>query len=618
MSKVSAKVNPVKVTPLSQATVELNDDGSTITNKSKKANIAWTQNEKEQTMSLGDNYNTSSNTTTKRNIAWEDDVLQRQTSSIHRKYASVLKMTKAEYRANKNVEKQNEVINMAGIPFAFHSDDQGRYPIFFDINNDATRASKLLQYMKTGYFIDQQTNKVTVQFMTYNGNTGYFGLVKVAFVYQEDGKIDVVETIRIVDVETYNDTSAVVFRFSLEILFALFMFFEFLWEINELIQAKIFRGSFLLYFQSMWNYIDILSIILQFLQLGMWYNLNFEYLFKFAPLKRQNVYESLSSNGRYLYTGENMTSYSTSPGLEQLRKDMATLETMANIREDIRTLSVICIVLAVLRLLKLLDFQPKLGLVTRTIEKAKNDLAHFILIFILINAVYAICGLVIFGEICESFSTFDKAVETVGLLFMQSNVETIHYTMRESSMANVWGLYFYSFILINVFIMLNILLAILVDAYIEVRGDAQYAPGVTEEMVSIVQAIVQSKRKHMPDKELQRLFKKMAWSNHRHREAKIAIASENSENKSCFAKACKGKKALALPISVVDTETKETVVRVPVVKASGDDLIEYHIDEVFIDKILRDHLANTNVKVEDLEKTLKRMKSALLTRYGKK
>ena len=41
------------------------------------------------------------------------------------------------------------------------------------------------------------------------------------------------------------------------------------------------------------------------------------------------------------------------------------------------------------------------------------------------------------------------------------------------------------------------------------------------------------------------------------------------------------------------------------------------IDEVFIDKILRDHLANTNVKVEDLEKTLKRMKSALLTRYGK-
>jgi hypothetical protein len=100
MSKISAKVIPVKVTPLSTAGL---NSGS---NKSAKASVAWTEggNQKAQNMPLDDNYNTSSNRTTKRNITWQDndgDFVQRQNSSIHRKYASVLKMTKTEYEAFK-------------------------------------------------------------------------------------------------------------------------------------------------------------------------------------------------------------------------------------------------------------------------------------------------------------------------------------------------------------------------------------------------------------------------------------------------------------------------------------------------------------------------------------
>lgn len=71
-----------------------------------------------------------------------------------------------------------------------------------------------------------------------------------------------------------------------------------------------------------------------------------------------------------------------------------------------------------------------------------------------------------------------------------------------------------------------------------------------------------------------------------------------------------------MPISVIDAATNETVVRVPVVKATGEQLIEYHIDEVFIDKLLRDHLQGV-AKQGTEETTFKRMKNALLSRYGK-
>ena len=402
---------------------------------------------------------------------------ERQKSSLDRTCASILKMTKAEYevfkekytdengsfdssaleRAARNnsvatstrftkqlypemqqaPEIESRAINKGGVPFGFHSDDQGRYPVFIDNNNDARRAQSILEYMKSGHYIDLQTNTISIKFMTYNGNTGFFGLVKVSFIYAEDGQVSIDENVRIVDVNTFNATPEVAFRFFLEILFAILMLFEFITEVRELYHAKVNRGSFLLYFQSLWNYIDVTSIFLQFFVIAKWYELNVKYLFQFAPPRRFEVYHSLSSNARYLYTGSNMTNLATSQGLENLRKEMNTLEAMATMREQIRQFNVICVVLATMRLIKLLDFQPKLGLVTRTIAKAKNDLFHFLLILLTILLVYAVCGLVIFGEICESFSEFGKAFETVVFLFTQANVETIHYEMIETSMDGV-------------------------------------------------------------------------------------------------------------------------------------------------------------------------------------
>ena len=120
----------------------------------------------------------------------------------------------------------------------------------------------------------------------------------------------------------------------------------------------------------------------------------------------------------------------------------------------------------------------------------------------------------------------------------------------------------------------------------------------------------------MSDKELSRAFKKMAWSNHRQRVAKIGTGNNDNESKGRCGKCCEAKKTMALPLSVIDTSTNETILRVPVVKSSGDQLIEYHIDEAFIDGLLREHL-NAIAKPGEEEKTFQRMKSAILSRYAK-
>jgi hypothetical protein len=50
------------------------------------------------------------------------------------------------------------------------------------------------------------------------------------------------------------------------------------------------------------------------------------------------------------------------------------------------------IILFVFRLLKALDFQPIMGIVTRTLWVASSDMAHFIVLFTLISSGFALSG----------------------------------------------------------------------------------------------------------------------------------------------------------------------------------------------------------------------------------
>lgn len=70
------------------------------------------------------------------------------------------------------------------------------------------------------------------------------------------------------------------------------------------------------------------------------------------------------------------------------------------------------ILLLILRLLKLMDFQPRLGVVTRSLALAGPDLLHFCLVCGMVFVGYAMMAHLIFGNSVAGFSTFGKAVDT--------------------------------------------------------------------------------------------------------------------------------------------------------------------------------------------------------------
>ena len=76
------------------------------------------------------------------------------------------------------------------------------------------------------------------------------------------------------------------------------------------------------------------------------------------------------------------------------------------------------------------------------------------------------------------------------------------------------------------------------------------------------------------------------------------------------------KKAMALPVSILDETTEEAIRHVPVVKSDGSRPVEYQMDTTFLDRLLRTGLKGI-VPHDDEEAIIQRMKTALLTRYGK-
>ena len=61
-------------------------------------------------------------------------------------------------------------------------------------------------------------------------------------------------------------------------------------------------------------------------------------------------------------------------------------------------LNAISILLIILRLLKLMDFQPRLGVITKAIWRASSDLFYFLIVAALVFLFYAMFAHIILGD----------------------------------------------------------------------------------------------------------------------------------------------------------------------------------------------------------------------------
>ena len=153
-----------------------------------------------------------------------------------------------------------------------------------------------------------------------------------------------------------------------------------------------------------------------------------------------------------------------------------------------------------------LHVQERMGLVTRTIEAAIQDLFHFFMLFAVVFLGYACVGVLLFGHQFKGMSDFESSCLTLFVFLISFDATQFYSSMSKSANPLAFNLFLWTYLIIAFFILLNIFLAILVDAYASVKEETQNAAGLPEELQAVASHGVRrrfvSRNKFISDQEL--------------------------------------------------------------------------------------------------------------------
>jgi len=402
-----------------------------------------------------------------------------------------------------------ELYNEANTPYAFFSYpiptyDDG-YPIFIDINLKNSKAMEALEFLREGLYVNSKTGSLSAQIVVYNADLDHFANMFVMFVAEPGGTIQMSYRIVSVRVSLYETTADWV-RFAMEIILNLFVVYQIYSEGQDLLVAKREHGTYKAYFRSAWNYIDCASIAINVASCIIWWIYSVKMCGDFNAQIRYNVYTPRGGEGETdarlfnLYDGG-----SQMDDMAQMMSDMTALSDTLSLY---MTLSGINVILYMLRVLKLMDFQPRLGVVTRSVFLAADDLFHFCILMMVIIVGFMMMAHLIFGHVISIVSTpSDSGV----VMFEMMLGDVTIWSYINTLIGPEWlpgVIFFWAYNIVVVMILLNFFLAIICDAFSEVKGEASETEGMFSELNMVFREKIRSSlrrvayKNHIPNRQV--------------------------------------------------------------------------------------------------------------------
>lgn len=121
-----------------------------------------------------------------------------------------------------------------------------------------------------------------------------------------------------------------------------------------------------------------------------------------------------------------------------------------------------------LKFLQSFAAQPRLAVVTETLLRAGVDFIHFFIVITTVFFGYVFAGMLIFGRRLWNWSNMTLAFNEA-FLFAMGDADYDELTEEYPMTAGLW---YWTFVWLVVILMLNMLMAIVMDVYTEVKGDA--------------------------------------------------------------------------------------------------------------------------------------------------
>jgi hypothetical protein len=138
-------------------------------------------------------------------------------------------------------------------------------------------------------------------------------------------------------------------------------------------------------------------------------------------------------------------------------------------------------IVIVFRLFNTFDAQARLAVVTKTLNKSSMDLFHFLIVFSTIFLIYVISAVSLFGHTVDDLATISRSITTTGLAVLGDFDWDV---IKEQGRIEA-GVWFWTFMGLVSLVLMNMLIAIVMDAYSEVKDGAKDSKTMWQEVAML-------------------------------------------------------------------------------------------------------------------------------------
>ncbi|XP_016090515.1 polycystic kidney disease protein 1-like 2 [Sinocyclocheilus grahami] len=311
-----------------------------------------------------------------------------------------------------------------------------------DLDSDLQNASRKLRYLFDSTWLDMYTRAVFAEFTVYNANVNLFCIVTLILESTAVGAFEfrsVVQSVRL-----YQSTGGFQsFLMASQVFYFLFIVYY------MFLQAKLLKRQKWAYFKNKWNLLDLAIIILS--------------------------WSSLSVFIKRTVQGDKDIEY-----YQNHKDQFPSFHDTAVIDATLGYLMAFLVLLACVKLWHLLRLNPKLHLITSSLQRAWNDMSSFIVVIFIILLAYSLTCNLIFGWKLYSYRTFPDAFKTI--FSLQFGI--FNYDEVLSSDPVLGALIISTCVIFITFVILTLFVSIILEAFGEEQENHQ--PSEEEEIVDLM------------------------------------------------------------------------------------------------------------------------------------
>ncbi|CAL8240515.1 unnamed protein product [Merluccius merluccius] len=311
-----------------------------------------------------------------------------------------------------------------------------------DLGPDLRNASIVLEYLFSNTWLDSYTRAVFVEFTAYNANVNLFCIVTLILETTATGAFEF--QCKLQNLRLYQSPGGFqVFIITVEVLYFLFVFYY------MFLQGKRMKEQRWAYLRCQWNLLELSIICLSWASLAAFIQ-------------------------RALVGSRDMEYY------HHHKHRFASFHATAAADAALGYLVAFLVLLASVKLWRLLRLNAKLHMMTATLRRAWGGISGFLLVITLTVLAYSIFGNLLFGGKLSSYRTLWDSLSN--LISLQLGI----FNYKEVLDASPWlgTLFLGSCTVFMSYVVLNLFISVILEAFSYERE--HYQPSEEEEIVDLV------------------------------------------------------------------------------------------------------------------------------------